>query len=99
MSKLDQIKALRIQREDRRQAQSAPLVEVVTALAKRPLSEADVINALREETKSVINKSARRQTKWRESNLEQNRQRARDGMRKRRAKDNATPQEDNQGSE
>ncbi len=83
MSKSDQIRALReLQFEQRRRAQAkaSPLDKLITLT--KP-AKPSVINAIR---KSV----AERQAKWRAENSETNRQRARDGMRKRRAskKDN-----------
>ena len=79
MSKVDQIRALR----ERRYQEEASRLAHATAT---PLSIAvnGVIN--------LVNNVTRRQAKWRSANLETNRQRARNGMRKRRAskKDNAS---------
>lgn len=75
MSKADQIRALRerLYAESQRNA-------VNNAQVSRPVS-----NKPSETEPLVINTNVRRQREWRTRNLELNRQRARDGMRKRRA--------------
>lgn len=77
ISKSDQIRLLRERRFEEAQAPMRDVkrqIDTVTGIA-------DVVN----KAASLINSNAAHQAKWRLANLELNRQRARDGMRKKRA--------------
>ena len=75
MSKLDQIRALREQRYT--ETQSRPVNNMSVINKSQP-----VINAAPSVTRPT---NAQRQAKWRKANEALNRERAREGMRKRRA--------------
>lgn len=74
LSKSDQIRALRERQHEQRSKVIISEIADVTGIV-------EVVN----KAANLINSNAAYQAKWRLANLETNRQRARDGMRKRRA--------------
>lgn len=78
MSKSDQIRALRERRYE----------AIPAGAIKREVDKVTGITEAVNKAGPLINNNAAHQAKWRVANLELNRQRARDGMRKRRAKNN-----------
>ncbi len=76
---LDDIARLKRQQCERREAKAA---QVKPKLQKIAEAKASVVNVVNGSAKTP----AQRSTKWRAKNADTNRQRARDGMRKTRAK-------------
>lgn len=75
MSKADQIRALREMRYAEMQQQASVEQEPVI----------NVINTVTDKEDVLLTSNADRQAKWRKANAALNRERARDGMRKKRA--------------
>lgn len=99
MSKSDQIKALRERRfayDTARIANNGSIQQSVITTLAHAASDDDIVNkaAMPESVadtarklSALINNNADHQAKWRLANLETNRQRAREGMRRKRQKD------------
>jgi hypothetical protein len=87
MSKLAQLRALRETQFEERQARVTPKPKAALLTEAKPLLTAP-ITAIAKKPERRGKTNAERQVKWRETNTDLNRKRAREGMRKKRAASN-----------